>query len=329
MILSADHIGNVKKWLNANRTVIIVITKIIIAAGLLIFVISFTNPEEVLSALRQGNLRLIFLSFVFLFINLYLQFWKWKITCDYILAERNNRKIIASLFYGLSGGAFTPARLGEYFGRAIAFRDKSILQVTIATLLDKFFPLLVVAFLGSLSSILFLHFYYNAEIYLTLGLFIVVFTLFYFSGLVLLSPKFWDNVLFSKLRSSARIPPVVKNLKVLKNLSRTYVIRMSIISMLFYFCFLLQFAILVIAFTGNTNVLNYLWAGNLIMFAKTVIPPVSFGELGIREGASVFFLTEMGEVASAAFNASIFLFFINVLIPALFGLILFFRKNHD
>jgi uncharacterized membrane protein YbhN (UPF0104 family) len=63
------------------------------------------------------------------------------------------------------------------------------------------------------------------------------------------------------------------------------------------------------------------------MFTKTIIPPVSMGELGIREGASVYFLTQMGESASIAFNASIFLFIINLLIPALIGVGMFFRKN--
>ncbi len=72
---------------------------------------------------------------------------------------------------------------------------------------------------------------------------------------------------------------------------------------------------------------NYLWAANLIMFAKTIIPPISFGELGIREGASVYFITLMGESASVGFNASIFLFIINLLIPALIGVGMFLRKN--
>ena len=63
------------------------------------------------------------------------------------------------------------------------------------------------------------------------------------------------------------------------------------------------------------------------MFVKTIIPPITFGELGIREGASVYFLTQMGETASIGFNASILLFIINLLIPALIGVGMFLRKN--
>jgi uncharacterized membrane protein YbhN (UPF0104 family) len=104
---------------------------------------------------------------------------------------------------------------------------------------------------------------------------------------------------------------------------------MIFISLLFYLCYLIQYVILVSAFSHNDNFIDYFWAGNLLMFSKTIIPPVSFGELGIREGASVFFIQQFGENASVGFNASIFLFFINVLLPALVGLILIFRKNDD
>jgi uncharacterized membrane protein YbhN (UPF0104 family) len=104
---------------------------------------------------------------------------------------------------------------------------------------------------------------------------------------------------------------------------------MFAVSFLFYVCFLLQYAILVAAFSNHYNFSDYIWAGNLMMFAKTIIPPVSLGELGIREGASVFFITMLGESASTGFNASIFLFFINVLIPSLIGMILLLKKNND
>jgi uncharacterized membrane protein YbhN (UPF0104 family) len=104
---------------------------------------------------------------------------------------------------------------------------------------------------------------------------------------------------------------------------------MFAISFLFYSCFLVQYALLVVAFSNHNQFLNYFWAGNLMMFAKTIIPPVSLGELGIREGASVFFITQLGESASTGFNASIFLFFINVLIPSLIGLTLLLKKSDD
>jgi len=225
--------------------------------------------------------------------------------------------------------AITPARVGEYFGRAIAFKNKPLLQVTVATLVDKFFPLMIVAFFGSMATIFFLYFYYDVSVYIAFSLFIVLFTLFYFLAMLIRSENFWNSILFTKLNNSKYFNKFFLQLQSLSKLDKKYFTRMSVISMLFYSCFLLQYALLVSAFSHNTEMMNYLWAGNLIMFVKTIIPPISLGELGIREGASVFFLTKFSELPSVAFNASIFLFIINILLPALVGLILLLKKNDD
>ncbi|MCJ7554630.1 MAG: hypothetical protein MUO34_12180, partial [Ignavibacteriaceae bacterium] len=101
------------------------------------------------------------------------------------------------------------------------------------------------------------------------------------------------------------------------------------VSFLFYLCFLIQYVLLVASFSNQLHFVDYLWAGNLVMFAKTIIPPISLGELGIREGASVYFISRLGESASVGFNASIFLFLINVLLPSIIGFILLVKKSND
>jgi len=312
-----------------NKTIILNFVKIIIALGLLTYIISTVNILEILNAIKQANVYLIAAAFLLSFLNIYLQFYKWNITANVILQENHNSKIWLSLFYGFSAGVFTPARIGEYFGRAIVFKNHSLLRVTLATLLDKLFLLLIVAFFGSISSILFIHYHYHVTAYLTIGLFILVFALFYLFFWLIFNDRFWDNVLFTKLRDSIKLHWLFEKIKVFRKLDKKYATKMFAVSFLFYLCFLVQYALLVAAFSNHNQFMEYLWAGNLMMFAKTIIPPVSLGELGIREGASVFFITQLGESASTGFNASIFLFFINVLIPSLIGLTLLLKKNDD
>jgi len=188
---------------------------------------------------------------------------------------------------------------------------------------------LIIAFIGSISSIIFIHYQYHVTSYLTVGLFIVIFTLFYLLILLLFNDRFWDNVLFTKLKDSIKLHWLFEKIKVFRKLDQKYATKMFVVSFLFYLCFLVQYALLVAAFSNHNQFWDYLWAGNLMMFAKTIIPPVSLGELGIREGASVFFITKLGESASTGFNASIFLFLINVLIPSVIGLTLLLKKNND
>ena len=330
--MTAEQVKNIiqqNSFISKNKTIILTAAKVIIALGLLAYIIYAVNFQEILSAIQQANYYLIAAAILLSLVNIYLQFYKWKITAFVVLQENKNSKIWLSLFYGFSAGVFTPARIGEYFGRAIVFKNHSLLRVTLATLLDKLFLLLIVAFLGSVSSILFIHYYYQVTFYLTVGLLILVFVLFYLLFWMILNDRFWDNVFFAKLRDSIKLNWLFEKIKVFRKLDKKYATKMFVVSFLFYLCFLVQYALLVASFSNHSNYFEYLWAGNLMMFAKTIIPPVSLGELGIREGASVFFITILGESASVGFNASIFLFFINVLIPSLIGLILLLKKNDD
>lgn len=326
-------IGQLKKnflsigTLSKYQKLIIPLIKIIIASGLLYYILNWVNYDEIVLAFNSANIYLILVVICLGLLNLYLQFLKWKLTAKIILDNYDNKKVIYSLFQGFSAAVFTPARIGEYFGRALVFRNKSFLNVTLATLLDKFFPLLMVSFFGSLSSILFIHFFYEVSVYITISLFIILFILFYSITLLIFDPSFWNNLLFSKLQSSKRFSKYFDKFLFLKTLNKNYSTKMLILSFLFYTCYIIQYAVLVAAFSNHSSFLNYLWAGNLIMFSKTIIPPISFGELGIREGASVYFIQQFGELASVGFNASIILFLINVLIPSLFGLIFIFRKK--
>ncbi|MBT8382204.1 MAG: flippase-like domain-containing protein, partial [Ignavibacteria bacterium] len=198
-----------------NKTAIIFAVKIVIAAGMLFYLASSIEYKKILSAIENANLLLIAAAFLLSFANIYLQYSKWRLTCGHVLEERKKSKILTSLFYGFSAGTITPLRVGEYFGRAIVFKNKSIVQVTVATLIDKFFPLMIVAFVGSVMSILFFYFYFNTSIYLTLSLFIVLFTLFYFFAMLLLSRRFWDSIFFSRIKKSKRFTALIEKLQVL------------------------------------------------------------------------------------------------------------------
>ena len=63
-----------------------------------------------------------------------------------------------------------------------------------------------------------------------------------------------------------------------------------------------------------------MWVGvALVFFAKSAIPQVTLGDLGVREGAAVFFLGAYGVEAGAAFDAALALFAMNLLLPAVVG----------
>ena len=229
--------------LNSNtsdrqKTYLIITVKLLIASGILYYLISFIDYREIISALSEANVFLIAASFSLSFLNIYLQFLKWKLTCSSVMSENNNGKILTSIFYGLSAGAITPVRIGEYFGRAIAFKNKPLLQVTAATLIDKFFLLIIVTSLGSIASIIFIYIYYDVSLYIVLSLLIIVFTLFYLLAMIIQSEKFWDNVFFSRLRKSKRLSKLLNHLGSLNNLDKKYAGKKTL-SQNFYLCIII------------------------------------------------------------------------------------------
>jgi uncharacterized membrane protein YbhN (UPF0104 family) len=102
--------------------------------------------------------------------------------------------------------------------------------------------------------------------------------------------------------------------------------RMLVYSTLFYVTFISQFVVLLFAFE-QVDVLYATFGVACVMVAKTIVPPFTLGELGIREGFSVFFLSMIGVSPTAAFGASVLLFLINILLPATAGGFMLLRTS--
>ncbi len=311
------------------RSKIYFFIKIIITASLLIYLFSYVQINTIIETFTKANSQLIILSLLLLIPNLYLQYWKWQITCRQFFGEQSRRKILFSLFYGFPAAVFTPARAGEYVGRGLMFKEHSFSDIVLAIFIDKFFTILVTFLIGTAGTLLFVNKFYATNIFVSLPLLNVFLICFTFAIALLFTKKEWLFTLISPLLKYKLVLKVKEKLLLLKKLSNKYVLIMLLISALFLLCYLLQFMILIAAFSLHFDVVNYFWAAVLIMFTKSLLSPISLSELGVREGAAVFFLTKIGETSSTALNASLALFAINIIIPSLIGLVLLFVKSDD
>ncbi len=301
------------------------IAKIVIALALMYFLINYIHFDEIISALENANKELVFFVFMLSFLNVYLQFLKWKVMCNSLLNVHDDNKIWRSLFYGFSGGIATPIRVGEYVGRAIPFENANLVKVTISTILEKFASLFLVLILGGISGVYFIDKYYSLiyavpVIILVIGLALIVVAL--IKGYNLIS-----NFLKGMANKYNFFEKLLDEVKLLKQLGKTSLNKLLVYSFLFYAVYILQYALLVMAFSNSDELLHFIWAGTLVMFAKSFLSFISFADLGIRESVSVFVLTKMGFAKAVGFNAAIFLFLFNLLIPSIIGLFLLFKKD--
>lgn len=312
-----------------NKAKIYFAIKIILAGLLIYYLISNVDFKNLLSTFLEANYFLLSACLALLIPNILLQYWKWELTCNKILGVTARRKIFMSLFYGFPAAVFTPGRAGEYFGRGLAFKDKNLSEVILATAVDKFFTIIVTFISGSISMIFFIDRYFETSIYAPLPL-TISFFLFIVLGLAYLfsdKERFFNSASFL-LRYKTFIK-IRKKLLILKSLDRKYAYKMLFVSFLFFMCYILQFTLLLMAFSNQENLIIYFWTALVIMFAKSIFAPISFSEIGVREGAAIYFLAQIGESSSVALNSSLSLFAINIIIPSLIGLILLFIRTDD
>ncbi len=278
---------------------------------------------KIQSAIKGADIVFIAFAVLLLPLNLFFQFKKWEFVCSSILNNQNVKQIWVSLFYGISGGLVTPLQAGEYVTRAIPLVNTSFVKVGIATAVDKFFPLLIVSFIGSILALPFLRLYFGiSNIAVIFGL-TLLFLILILSFIFVYKRNAWMNRLLNKLCKVKIFKKLSNELSEIGKLNKTFSIKMIGLSSLLILTYSFQFMLIITAFTHHFDLLNYLWFVIMVLFAKTILPPITFGEIGIREAASVYFGNFFGIPEAAAFNAALILFVINLIVPSLIGLTLF------
>jgi uncharacterized membrane protein YbhN (UPF0104 family) len=303
--------------------------KLGISIALLYYLVEIVSYQQIYTAFIESNKIFIFSVFFLMFLNIYLQFLKWRVVCRSLLKIHDNKKILKSLFYGFSAGIITPVRVGEYLGRKLAFDETSLVKVTLSTIVEKFASLFIVLIVGGITSMIFLIHHYS--LFYALPIFLLIIGIVVLA-LMLLNGYNFSTDIFDKLTHKYEF---FKNLKLeliyLKNLDRSTAVLLFRYSILFFVIVILQYALLAKAFYQNGDILILLGAGSIILFVKSFLSFLSFADLGIRETTSVFLLDKIGYTGAVGFNSAIFLFVFNLLIPSVVGMFLLLkyekRKN--
>jgi uncharacterized membrane protein YbhN (UPF0104 family) len=91
------------------------------------------------------------------------------------------------------------------------------------------------------------------------------------------------------------------------------------LSVVRYGIFVAQFVLIICAFDVEPACWKAAFGVGLVFLAKFLIPSVTLMDLGVREGASIYFLGLLGIPDAVAFNAALVLFAINLVLPSALG----------
>ncbi|MDT8324374.1 MAG: lysylphosphatidylglycerol synthase domain-containing protein, partial [Bacteroidota bacterium] len=288
--------------------------------------------------------------------NLFFQYRKWKLLLRSAYPALDTRQVRESLFLGFAFGVVTPARIGEFGGRAAGVRGADRLTLIGLTAVDKVATLAVTVGAGAVGLLLFCFRHPFMSPWTLLAMEIAC------AAVLTAFLHFRSRRSATRTRSagqaateapsvempateapSTEMPAteapsgeapatdgrIGRHLRLLRGVLRSLDAGtrrgLLLFSILFYATFVLQFFLLLRAF-GPVEPFSALAAISSIMLIKTVVPPMTLGELGIREGASVLVLGYAGTVAAVALGASLLLFSINILLPGLAGLAVLLRR---
>ena len=250
--------------------------------------------------------------------NVTLEAYRWHRLVRRLAPGVRLRTSLAAVVTGYPLGFLTPGRLGDYVGRALYLRAVPAGASAALTFAERMATLACCLLfgLGVLPFFLLAHLAVAPVAWLG----VIAVAAAGVAGLVvlLLRPHLGRRVL-------AAVLPFRRLRRVLLALDRfdaADAVALLGLSALRYGVFATQFVLLVRAFDGGAPWASAYAAVALVFFAKSAIPTVTLGDLGIRESAAVFFLAAYGVAEAAAFNASLGLFAVNLLLPAVVGLAL-------
>ena len=243
---------------------------------------------------------------------------RWKILINCSGNAINKKEVLYSVLSGIAIGSITPGKVGEV-GKA--FFIKSIDKKTLFTyaVYEKIYSFFLIILFGIISlfflknHIFIIGSFFNFVIN-SLLLLLIIFILFVLMKSDIFFKKFFNLPAVKKLRIFEKLKIEINSIPNLNFFT---------VSILTFLVFSVQFLLLILSFE-NSEIFITLNAVFFIYFAKHLFP-ISIGDLGVREALTILTLSSIGIGKSAAFNASILLFLINIVIPAVFGSILMIK----
>lgn len=289
-----------------------------IALALLLAIVWVIDVGSVADAFRGANAAWILVAAALLPANLLLESEKWRLFLDAVDARTSRWNTLASILAGYALGAVTPLRVGDHAGRILYLADRRKGLLLMLSLLDRLYSIWVYAVAGTLAmSYLVLHTFDSPAsawwLTIALGSLIII-----GAGVFVFKPSLLSAATRG-LSGTSVVGRWVRRIEWIDRLMPSITLRALILSGLRFAIFTTQFVLLLVAFDASASITNLYIGSVLVFFVKTVIPSISLFDLGIRESAAVLFFGFFGVLPGAAFGASLLLFGINIVLPAIVG----------
>jgi uncharacterized membrane protein YbhN (UPF0104 family) len=296
--------------------------KAIITIGLLVGLLYYIDIEAIAESLSLADPALLLAGSLLVAANTGIHFVRWRFLLQLLSREIPAMDVLSSLLVGFTAGFFTPAQVGEFAGRIASLPDIRKSHIVGITIIDKLylFAATVVTGVAALAIFASIHFpqFWHPAFTLLIGIFIAaLITLFLMPERV--------RPLLLKLPSWIRDHKLYAMVGIIEETFHDRHARtLLMLSVLLYVVIAFQFYVFINAF-APVSLFDTAVSSWSVYFIKAAVLPISIGDLGVRESASVYFFSRFGVPSAAAFNASLCMFLVNVLLPSIAGTLLILK----
>jgi len=260
---------------------------------------------------------LIVFALLLLPANWGIEAWRWKELANKI-EQVSYWQAAEGVLTGVALGFVTPSFIGDFLGRTFQLHTKARNRTAGSLVVNSASQFIVTYFFGCIGILLFA----QASL-LPFGNFstgMAVTMIVTAGGAIWL---FFNSRLFIDAISRA-YPKLFLNklLAIIGEYSEAELARTLLLSALRYCVFSLQFYLLLLYFGVDLPGITLCSGIFIVFFVKTIIPSLSLvGDLGLREMSAILFFKQFGAADEKVVAACLLLWFINLLIPTLVGLV--------
>ncbi len=271
------------------------------------------------------HVTLIITTFIGMILNWSIEAAKWKLLIKQIASVRF-LKSLQIIITSITIGIFTPNRIGELAGRAYFLKKGQRTCGLLAAGIGSFAQLTVTVVMGLIGFTLFLLcFPDKIHINSLFNEFSALFILFF--ALILLWIFFNVQKIKTLLLKVPFLKKKSKQINFLSHQSNKTLMNILLYSFLRYFIFSVQFYLLLLIFDVQILFLESFVAITLTYFFMTAIPTTTLAEIGVRGSLAIFFIGMFTSHIPGIILATIFIWIINLAIPAVIGAPFLLKKT--
>jgi len=231
-----------------------------------------------------------------------------------------------AVFAGLAIASFTPNRMGEYFGRVLYIDEGKRMRSIALTIIGSIAQLSVTLVCGIVGIFYLQEFIHQPgssdHAFLQTSLHILLWGILF--GLVLLLIFYfrlhWLVSLTQKIDPSGKYMTFVK---VLKDIPATILLRILLLSFARYLVFIIQYYLMFSVFAVHLNGMQLFGGVSVMFLVMAVLPTFTFlTDLGLRWESGIHIMQLFSSNLIGIFAASLGIWLINLIIPALIGSLL-------